>query len=430
LSLVNGLQRGGRSATASPGDHNPLTDHAILAASFAQKLWRFTRNDRVTYPALMTPLLQAAQTATAARPGRVHLVVHDWSTLAFGTHNAKRDRKRLTHDHDRGYDLHLALLVDATDGSAITPLDVTLTTADAVLSTRLDGIADQPKSHVDQLLPAMTAVAALDLPSRLVHVIDREADSVGHWRQWDPTHRVLVRADDRQVLWNGQPTTLSSIHVALRNQGKFRDSGAAKYRGKKARLFVAETTVVLHRPAKTKVDGRSTAVPGRPLELRFVATEVRNEDGTVLARWWLLTNTPADWGTSADVARWYYFRWRIETTFKLLKSAGWDVEEWRQRTGPALLRKLLVALAGCVQVWQLEARTDASAKWLKELLMRLSGRQVKRSQPVTTSGLLAGLWVWQSAQAVISDHGADTVERLVAEHLPLFAIPPSRTKDV
>ena len=430
VALVSGLQRGGRSATAARPGHAPPPDAATAAASFAQKLWRFTSNTRVPYPALMTPLLQVVRNATAARPGRVHLVVHDWSTLAFGSHPSKRDRKRLTNDRDCGYDLHLALLVDAADGSAVAPVDVTLTTADAVLSTRPDGIADQPAGHVDQLLPAMTAVAALALPARLVHVIDREADSVGHWRQWDPTHRVLVRADDRQVLWNGQPAKLSTIHAAVRGKGEFRDGGAVKYRGTKAHLFVAETVVVLHRPAKTTVDGTSVAVPGRPLELRLVLTEVRDEDGKVLATWWLLTNAPADWGTSADVARWYYSRWRIESTFKLLKSAGWDVEEWRQRTGPGLLRKLLVALAGCVSVWRLQARDDASAEWLKELLMRLSGRQVKRSVPVTTAGLLAGLWVWQSASAVIGDTGQDTVERLIADHLPLFAAPPKPKKDV
>ena len=76
----------------------------------------------------------------------------------------------------------------------------------------------------------------------------------------------------------------------------------------------------------------------------------------------------------------------------------------------------------------MEARGDASAEWWKEILMRLSGRPVKRSVPVTTAGLLAGLWVWPSARSVAGDHGADTVERLIADHLPVFAAPPKSKK--
>jgi len=100
---MNGLQLGSQSAAAS---------------SFAQKSCRFTHNKRVPFSALLQPLLR---TALNAKPGRVHRVAHDWSTLAFGTHASKRDRKRLTHDLNLGYDLHLAFLVDATDA----PLDIT-----------------------------------------------------------------------------------------------------------------------------------------------------------------------------------------------------------------------------------------------------------------------------------------------------------------
>ena len=64
------------------------------------------------------------------------MVVHDWCTLAFSNHTAKLDRKTLSYDQDVGYDLHLALLVDATTGSPVAPLDVTLTTANEALSTR------------------------------------------------------------------------------------------------------------------------------------------------------------------------------------------------------------------------------------------------------------------------------------------------------
>jgi hypothetical protein len=32
------------------------------------------------------------------------------------------------------------------------------------------------------------------------------------------------------------------------------------------------------------------------------------------------------------VALWHYWRWRIESYFKLLKSAGLQLEEWQQAT--------------------------------------------------------------------------------------------------
>ena len=43
-------------------------------------------------------------------------------------------------------------------------------------------------------------------------------------------------------------------------------------------------------------------------------------DGEVLSRWLLLSNVPADVAAS-ELALWYYWRWRIESFFKLLKSA-------------------------------------------------------------------------------------------------------------
>jgi hypothetical protein len=45
--------------------------------------------------------------------------------------------------------------------------------------------------------------------------------------------------------------------------------------------------------------------------LRLVVSEVRAQDGTVLARWQLLTNVPAP-VAAATVALWYYWRWSVE----------------------------------------------------------------------------------------------------------------------
>ena len=58
---------------------------------------------------------------------------------------------------------------------------------------------------------------------------------------------------------------------------------------------------------------------------------------------------------------------------------------------------------------------------LQGLLMQLSGRQTKRGREVTTSGLLAGLWVLQGAVGPLARHGPDALNAMLEAHLPLFA---------
>ena len=159
------------------------------------------------------------------------------------------------------------------------------------------------------------------------------------------------------------------------------------------RLFVAEAEVVLHRPGKRNEGKKKVEVPGPPLPLRLVVTEVRDHKGRVLARWLLLTNVPAELADAATIAKWYYFRWRIEGLHKLLKRAGWQLESWLQRNGQRLLIKLLIAFGACTSIWALERQHDAESVAFQQLLMQLSGRQTKRGRAITTSGLLAGLWV-------------------------------------
>ena len=85
---------------------------------------------------------------------------------------------------------------------------------------------------------------------------------------------------------------------------------------------MAEVAVTLREAARHRVAGRRKTVPGWPRALRRVVTEVRDETGGVRASGWLLTNAPADWGTSADVARWYDFRWRIESVSRTSSRAS------------------------------------------------------------------------------------------------------------
>jgi hypothetical protein len=326
------------------------------AFAATQAAWRFHNNDRVSLTDLVEPLRDVARQRATHATSPFLLLVHDWSKLAFflaRSQRGKKDLAQLTHANDLGYELTTALLVSPDDGSPLAPMELHCLTNDGLLSTRPHTRA---LGHLDQVLPTMTASLKWELPKPLLHVIDREADSVGHYRRWHKLgHKFLVRADDRHVLWNGKRCRLSTIRRDLGRGRHFQEAGEASYQGKPATLFIAETEVVLDRPAKKKINGRSTAVPGSPLRVRYVLVQVRSEGGKILAEWMLLSNAPREWATTEQLARCYYWRWRIESFFKLLKSQGHQLEQWRQESGPAVARRLLVAAMACVVVWQLES---------------------------------------------------------------------------
>ncbi len=64
-----------------------------------------------------------------------------------------------------------------------------------------------------------------------------------------------------------------------------------------------------------------TSVAGEPVTLRLIVSEVPAANGRVLAQWLLLSNVAAT-VAAGRLALWYYWRWRIESFFKLLKGAG------------------------------------------------------------------------------------------------------------
>ena len=387
-----------------------------------QAAWRFLNNPRVSLAALVEPLREAGR--QAVREGRADfvLLVHDWSKLDYRRHTSKRDVIQLTHETDVGYELTTALLVDAKNGSPLGPMEMHLKTSPAVHSTR-DPAALGDEHHREQILPTTEASAGWNLRSRIIHVIDREADSVGHFRRWDDAgHWFLVRADDRKVVWRGQAILLSHLVARLKAEGVFREVREISFQGRPARQRVAETEIILDRPAKMRIDGRQREVPGRALPLRLVIAQACNPAGEVQAQWLLLTNAPADSVPDEQIALWYYWRWQIESFFKLLKSSGPEIEHWQQTTGAALARRLLVAAMACVVVWGLQRSETAEAETMKRLLIRLHGRRMKRKRPYTAPALLAGLFVLLAALELLDQYDGDLrqLRHLAATTIPLL----------
>jgi hypothetical protein len=386
--------------------------HALPGAPSAfaatQAAWRFLHNPRVGLPQLVEPLREAGRQAAAASGAADLLVVHDWSFLSYPTHTSKSDRVARGHAHVLGYDLATALLVDGRTGDPLAPMDLELTTRAGVVSSRAvrpPGRAARP--HINQVLATMTAAAGWDLARPLVHVIDREADGLAQFRTWAAAgHRFVVRVDaERRVRWRGQSRTLPEIVRRLRAKGAFEQVGAwTEGEG----LFVAQTEVVYTQPGRVRRGKRRRTVAGAPLTVRLVVAQVRSPAGRLRAEWLLVTNVGSE-VPAGRVGQWYAWRWRIESFFKLLKGHGQQVEGWQQETGAAVAKRLAVAAMACVLVWRLVRDARPAGRALARLLMRLSGRQVKRTRPVTAPGVLAGL---EKLLAVLNVLEQTTVEEL------------------
>jgi hypothetical protein len=389
------------------------------AETFArtQAMWRFFAHADTAPATLLQPIRQAARDALATSSAPVGLIVHDWSMLHYGRHTTKTDRLHKNRTGDVGYDLGAALLVDSADGRPLGPMELRLRTGTGVITTRTQSPTLYP-AHVDEVLDAMDAARTWDLARPLVHVIDREADSVGHFRDWHGAgHRFVVRVDgDRMVRWRDAEQLLSKVATAL-EQSAFADTGrTVEVENRAGRLFVAETVVVLERPARRRMNNTQVDVAGVPLTLRLVVTRVI-ADGQVLAEWLLLSNVTTEHAAPA-LASWYAWRWRIESYFKLLKGAGQDVESWEQETAMAVAKRLCVASTACLSVWHLMRDETPQAQEVRVLLVRLSGRQRKRGARETAPALLAGLEKLLAVLDVLSAYTPDDLRRLIRANLP------------
>jgi hypothetical protein len=267
----------------------------------------------------------------------------------------------------------------------------------------------------------MDFVEQLRLAKPAVHIVDAEADSIGHYRSWlrTPGRFFVIRADDRVVQQEGEKQRFSEIMSQLWKQNAFRRVREITCRGRKAQQWVAEITVTMTNPARPqRRDGQPRrSIPGEPVTLRLVISQIRRLEGSEAPLvWYLLTNLPTE-VDAPQVALWYYWRWKIESYFKLLKSAGQHVEQWQQESAAALARRLLIASMACVVVWQLAQDESPEAAQLRDILIRLSGRQMKRGCKFTMPALLAGLWGLLCMFSVLEEHNLTDLRKLAKQVL-------------
>ena len=157
----------------------------VSSFSSTQAAWRFYANDEVTLSKLQEPLTQAALEGIEQHCDDYALCIHDWSRLSY-KHANKPDTYAVTHETDIGYDLQTSLVVSDRQGQPLAPVAQRLVSRDGSLATYESTEPGQPaKAHLDELTDCIGVLQRQSWPKPLVHIIDREADSVRHLRAWE-----------------------------------------------------------------------------------------------------------------------------------------------------------------------------------------------------------------------------------------------------
>jgi len=369
-----------------------------------QATWRFLNNPNVTIKELYEPLINHLEKEIHSQCDKYVLALEDWSHVDYKKHTSKKELKS-ENGKDTcmtiGYDYQGAIAASDRTGEPIGIIDHNLKTADYCYSTYDDNI-DMNLTHLEELKIRIKHISnILKTDKRIVNIVDRESDSIAFMRGLDEDNQLfLLRGkNNSKVNYYDEEsnTTISIKQGDLANKlplGK--KVKTIKYRKKNATIFANECEINISRDATKMIsssDGKKKLqkTKGKTLKLKFVVERLVNDKDEIVAEWLLLSNVFDEDIDASTLANWYYYRWKIESYFKLLKSSGFNMEEWQQREPAALFRRLLVVSYSCVLVWKIANDTSINAKKIREFLVSLSGRLIQKDKEFTHPALLAGL---------------------------------------
>lgn len=261
-----------------------------------------------------------------------------------------------------GFFIHAMVAVDA-DADAVLGL------VDAEIWTRPVGEAAQrgrrqrvlaEKESQRWLTAAESAGEVLRAAREIIVVGDRESDIFAVFARCPAKVHLLVRAAQNRVLADGtllfdaperwQALSRELVKIAPRGPGD---------RGRDALVELRAGPVVLRR----RRNGLREHDPDRLALTLVEATERDPPAGADPLLWRLLTTLPvADAMAAADVVRLYRLRWRIEQTFRMLKTHGLQLEDTQTAEPHRLFNLTALAVGAAVRIIQLVDARDGSAR--------------------------------------------------------------------
>jgi hypothetical protein len=314
---------------------------------------RFLDSPEVTPAEILSTL--GARTA-AACAGRRIVAVQDTTEINFrGRDRGRRDLGRGGDNVGLGFFLHPLIAVDIESEAVLGLLGAEIWSR----PVEQDGSACKQRRRRSltqkesrRWLQGATAAAQLRETAPQVIVIgDRESDIYAVFARCPAGTDLLVRAAQNRAVAEGgllfdAPAAwpvVTRYDLAVPSRGP----GDA---GRTARIAVRAGTVRLKRPLHG-------AEAGDPDKVALTLVEAREEDTPANAppiHWRLLTTLAAkDARQACEVVRLYRLRWRIEQTFRALKTDGLGLPDVQLRDAERLFKLAAIGLAAAVRTIQL-----------------------------------------------------------------------------
>lgn len=400
-----------------------------------QANWRFLNNPKVTIKELYEPLKEHLEKEIPTQCDKYLLAAEDWSHLDYKKHSSKKElksEKRKENCMKIGYDYQGAIALSDRTGEPIGVLDHNLKTAENVYSTYDENI-DMNLTHLQELrVRAKYMNDIIDTEKRIVHIVDRESDSIAFMRGLiEDNQLLLLRGKNNSTVNYYDMKSKETISIKQSELADKLSLGTKvkriNYKKKKVTIFVNECTVTISRDATKMVIGKDGKkklhkTKGKTLTLRFIVERLLNDKMEVVAQWLLLSNVFDEDIDAKTLAQWYYYRWKIESYFKLLKSSGFNLEEWQQKEPLALFKRLLIISNACILVWKIANDNSDTANAIRDFLISLSGKQIQRGVDFTYPALLSGLENYLSTLDLLRQFSVEDIFKMRDELVDIIGL--------
>lgn len=336
--------------------------------------------------------------------GRRILVVEDTTEINFSGRDKKRrgfgpggDGKTV------GFFIHPVIAVDVESEAVVGLVDVEIWTRGDEAPQRRRRRVFADKESARWLAGCDSAAQTLSEAAGLTMVADREGDIYSLFAGRPPGLDLIVRAaQNRNLAGGGRLFEALSTAPCLNTTKVQVPSRGPGDKGRLASVELRAERIEIARP----VNGLVEDLPAT-IELSFVeAREVGAPPGKTPLLWRLLTTHPAGNADEAQsIIQLYRLRWRIEQTFRALKSDGLALEDSQVTDHERMFNLAAIALAAAVRVIQMvDARdggprpaTDiidqAFAIPLERLSHKLEGKTVRQKNPHPKGSLAFLAWI-------------------------------------